>query len=74
MLDPELLVYYKHREAKERELAAAASSPDIRKIHRELADSYARIIQAAERPPERSAGSPMPSRASRSSAPASRSS
>ena len=47
MLDPETLAYYARREANERILAGKAAHPRVARIHGELAQCYARIIQAA---------------------------
>jgi hypothetical protein len=45
--------YYARRQRQERELAEAAPSPAIRKIHTTLAQNYARLAGVGESPKAR---------------------
>jgi hypothetical protein len=47
--DPEWLDYCRAREFTERSAAMKAVSNEARRIHQELAQAYARMIQRAER-------------------------
>ncbi len=44
-------LYYEQREHAERAAASMASSPQAKRVHQQLADLYAGLIQRAEVPP-----------------------
>ena len=43
------LDYYRYREASERDLARRCDNPAIRRIHAEMAERYAALIDEGER-------------------------
>ena len=45
--------YYQRRVEQERTAAEGAERAEVRKIHRDLADRYAAIIQSTDRTPQR---------------------
>lgn len=47
MTDANTATYYRHREQRERGLAAAANNPAIAAIHREMAERYEKLVDAA---------------------------
>lgn len=49
MRDPTETRYYQRRESQARSLSEAASDPNIRAIHREMADRYAQLVVGRDR-------------------------
>lgn len=45
MSEPNSVEYYRQREQRERELAERAFDPQIGRIHREMAERYADLLQ-----------------------------
>ncbi len=42
--------YYRRRRGEENAAANAANLPEVRRVHRELAERYSALIEGAERP------------------------